>query len=278
MTRATRTYLLAALALCGTIAGGVCQLLGASGTGDVVWQLTLVATLIPLTISVIRALLRGDVGVDVIALLAMSGALIGGELLAGAVVSVMLAGGNALEMIAAGRARRELTRLLRAAPRSARRRTPEGWSEVPVDEVEVSDTVLVRAGEVIPTDGSLLDERAIIDTSTMTGESLPIVSSALPPDFDYTTVPGISFEVRHILAAQRPETIGQASRISGCTSSVTSLAVPPSDRFAACCSGTVSPGSGTRVRSRSRLSVSGTIRVRASRGRCPAADRCWLRR
>lgn len=174
MTRSTRTYGLAALALAGTLAGGLCHLLDAPDAGNLVWRITLIATLIPLTISVIRDLAHGDAGVDVIALLAMGGALIGGELLAGVVVSVMLAGGNALEMVAAGRARRELTRLLRSAPRSARRRGPEGWVEVPVDEVEVGDTILVRTGEVIPTDGSLLSDQATLDTSTMTGESLPV--------------------------------------------------------------------------------------------------------
>ena len=51
----------------------------------------------PLTVSVARSLRAGDVGVDAIALLAMAGALALGELLAGAVVALMLSGGNALE-------------------------------------------------------------------------------------------------------------------------------------------------------------------------------------
>ncbi len=45
----------------------------------------------------------------------------------------------------------------------------------------------------------------------------------LPPDFDYAAVPGLSFEVRQILANQRPETIGQASRISGVTPAAISI-------------------------------------------------------
>ena len=70
--------------------------------------------LVPLTWSVLRSLLRRDVGVDVIALVAMAGALVLGEYLAGAVVALMLAGGNALEERASRRARRELTRARRA--------------------------------------------------------------------------------------------------------------------------------------------------------------------
>ncbi len=111
------TLAIAAAALTGTLAGGVCHLADAPTAGDWLWTATIVGLLVPLTWEVARALLHGDLGVDVIALLAMAGALIGGELLAGAVVGVMLAGGNALEARAAGRARRELTALLRRAPR-----------------------------------------------------------------------------------------------------------------------------------------------------------------
>ncbi len=97
------TVLTAAAALAGTLAGGACHLLDAPETGDLLWRVTLVASLIPLTWTVLRSLARGDLGVDVIALLAMAGALIGGELLAGSIVAVMLAGGNALEARADGR-------------------------------------------------------------------------------------------------------------------------------------------------------------------------------
>ena len=61
--------------------------------------------LVPLTLSVARTLARGRIGVDAIALFSMAGALALGEYLAGAVVALMLAGGNALEAIADRRAR-----------------------------------------------------------------------------------------------------------------------------------------------------------------------------
>ena len=73
----------------------------------------------PLALSVLRSLLRRDVGVDAIALVAMAGALALGEYLAGAVIALMLAGGNALEEAANRRARRELTALVERAPRVA---------------------------------------------------------------------------------------------------------------------------------------------------------------
>jgi cation transport ATPase len=91
--------------------------------------------LVPLTVSVLRSLLRRDVGVDAIALVSMAGALALGEYLAGAVVALMLAGGNALEESANGPARRELTALVQRAPRSALLRRGGELVEVPVEQV-----------------------------------------------------------------------------------------------------------------------------------------------
>jgi heavy metal translocating P-type ATPase len=166
--------LAAAAALLGTLTGGLCYLLGAPSAGDALWIATIAGTLVPITWSVARSLRHGDVGVDVIALLAMAAALAGGELLAGSVVAVMLLGGNALEAFAAGRAERELTALLRRAPHIAHRRSGGTWEEVPVDAVVPGDLVLVRSGEVVPVDGTLASERAAIDASAVTGESLPV--------------------------------------------------------------------------------------------------------
>ncbi|MFL5818334.1 MAG: heavy metal translocating P-type ATPase [Conexibacter sp.] len=166
--------LAAAAALLGTLAGGVCHLAGATAVGDALWIATIAGTLIPVSWSVARALVRGDVGVDVIALLAMAAALVGGELLAGSVVAVMLLGGNALEAYASGRAERELTALLRRAPRIAHRRTGSTWEEVAVEAVVPGDLVLVRSGEVVPVDGALASKRAAVDASAVTGESLPV--------------------------------------------------------------------------------------------------------
>src|SRR6185295_13094657 len=105
----------AAIALLGLLAGGVCHLAGAAGAGDVLWQVTIVVTVVPVTWDVVRGMAHGDFGVDIIALLAMAAALIGDELLAGSIVAVMRTGGAALEDYATGRARRDLTALMRCA-------------------------------------------------------------------------------------------------------------------------------------------------------------------
>lgn len=170
---AVRAYLQPAVAVLGILAGALLYPLAGTDAADVAWAATVALMLAPLTWSVARSLLRGDLGVDVIALLAMAGALALGEYLAGAVIALMLAGGNALESFASARARRELTALVQRAPRSARRRSGETWVEVPAERVQVGDVLLVRAGEIVPTDGELRSERAVLDESSLTGEPLP---------------------------------------------------------------------------------------------------------
>lgn len=169
-----RALALAVAALSGVVAGGLLHVFGIDRPAHLVWAATTALLLVPLTLSVVRSLLRRDVGVDAIALVSMTGALVLGEYLAGAVVALMLAGGNGLEERANGRARRELTALVERAPRVALMRRGGEFVEVPVEAVGRGDVVLVRAGEVVPVDGLVEGEEAVLDESALTGEPLPI--------------------------------------------------------------------------------------------------------
>lgn len=169
-----RTRLLPLLTLALIVAGGALHLGGLPTAGDAVWAATVAIMLVPLTVSIARTLAAGRVGVDAIALVAMAGALAVGEYLAGAVIALMLSGGNALEASASRRARRELTALLERMPTVAHRRADGGWQEVAVGELEVGDRVLVRAGELVPVDGAIAGAEAVVDESALTGESLPV--------------------------------------------------------------------------------------------------------
>jgi heavy metal translocating P-type ATPase len=164
-----------ALCLAGLATGGALRLAGDAQAADAAWAATAALLLLPLTWSVARTLLRRDLGVDAIALVSIAGALALHEYLAGAVIALMLAGGNALEERAGARARRELTSLVSRAPRTATIVRNEALEEVPVEEVARGDVVLVRAGEVLPVDGVLESDEAVIDESALTGESLPAV-------------------------------------------------------------------------------------------------------
>jgi heavy metal translocating P-type ATPase len=198
------------VALSGIVVGGLLALLVGAAAADAVWAATVAFMLVPLTWSVARSLRRGDVGVDVIALLAMAGALALGEYLAGAVIALMLAGGNALEAFASGRARRELTALIERAPRTAHRRTQDGWEEIPVEAVQVGEVLLVRAGAVVPTDGVIVSERAVLDESSLTGESLPATYAHGHAVRSGTANAGDPFELR---AAQRADDSAYAALV-----------------------------------------------------------------
>jgi heavy metal translocating P-type ATPase len=169
-----RPRLLALACLLLIALGGALSLLGATAAGNAVWAATVALMLVPLTWSIVRTLAQGRVGVDAIALVAMAGALAIGPYLAGAVIALMLSGGNALEASASRRARRELTALLERMPSIAHRRHGGGWEEVPVERLEVGDVVLVRAGELVPVDGDVQSAEAVVDESALTGESLPV--------------------------------------------------------------------------------------------------------
>src|SRR5450756_114209 len=117
---------------------------------------------------------RGRVGVDVIALLALAGAVAVREFLAAALISIMLASGRALEGWAARRAKRDLEALLSRAPRTVRRRHAGGLETVSLAEVRPGDLLQVAPGDVVPVDGLLAGCPAVLDESALTGEAIPV--------------------------------------------------------------------------------------------------------
>ncbi|WP_170179392.1 heavy metal translocating P-type ATPase [Solirubrobacter pauli] len=173
--------LVAAAVLAAIVAGAVLAWTGAGDTARLVWTGAVVVALVPLSVSVARELRSGRVGADVIALLAMAGALVLGEELAGAVIALMLAGGTALEQTAQRRARRDLTALVEHAPRVAHRRAGDVLVEVAVDALVPGDVVVVRPGEVVPVDGFVEQAPAVLDESALTGEALPVTRGAGEP-------------------------------------------------------------------------------------------------
>ena len=193
--------LLALLALLGVVGGLVLHVFGIDAPAHLAWAATTALLLVPLTISVTRTLLRGDLGVDAIALVSMAGALALGEYLAGAVIALMLAGGNALEEVANRRARRELSALVERAPRTALLRRDDRVDEVSVDDVVPGDVVLVRAGEVVPVDGLVVSEEAVVDESALTGEPLPVTVHRGGQVRSGTASAGGAFELRALRPA-----------------------------------------------------------------------------
>ena len=105
----------------GLVTGGVLHLSGRRDAANIAWAVTTVIGIVPMTREVVGGLIRRQPGVDLIALMAMAGALALGEYLAGAVIALMLASGDTLEAYADRRAHRELSALLERAPQAVTR-------------------------------------------------------------------------------------------------------------------------------------------------------------
>jgi heavy metal translocating P-type ATPase len=170
--RRSAVLLLTATAV-GLAAGGLSRLAGVAGVADGCWLVSAGLGLAYAAWSAADGLRRGRLGVDVIALLALAGAVAVRELLAAAVISVMLASGRALEAWAALRARHDLSALLDRAPRTARRYRGGAVDVMPLDAVAAGDMLLIAAGDVVPVDGTVTSAAAVLDESALTGEARP---------------------------------------------------------------------------------------------------------
>jgi heavy metal translocating P-type ATPase len=163
-----------AVSVVGIATGGAFRLAGSTHAADLAWAITTAVGLVPIVWEVVVGVARRQPGVDVIAVLAMGGALALGEYLAGAVIALMLATGRSLEEFADTRAHRELSALLERAPRTAHRYAGGELRSIPIDDVGPGDRLLVKRGEVVPVDGILESGNAVLDESALTGESRPV--------------------------------------------------------------------------------------------------------
>ena len=127
----------------------------------------------------VRGLLARQFGLDILAVTAIIATVVVGEYWASLVIVLMLTGGEALEVAAAGRAQRELRALLDRVPQQAHRIESSGEViDVSADQVRVGDRLLVRPAEIVPVDGELASAQASVDESSLTGESLPVDKAA----------------------------------------------------------------------------------------------------
>jgi len=167
-----RFALLAWVLLC-LVAGGCLHALGQPLLGGWILVAGAVPVAAHVALSLVRSLLGGRMGVDIVALAAILGAIALDQPATAAVIAVMVAGGEALEAWAEGRATRALTELMARAPRRAARISGEAIEEIDIGAIRPGDLLLVRPGETVPADGVLEDRTASLDESMLTGEPLP---------------------------------------------------------------------------------------------------------
>jgi len=168
-------YPVAALAAIGLTAGLVARVIFRDpGAADRVFFFTLLVGGVPLVARTLWGILRGRFAADVVAMLAIVGALVFREHFAGAVIVLMQSGGEALEAYAMQRATESLETLLSRAPRIAHRLQGERPEDVPVDAVRPGDYLVVKPGDLVPVDCEVVSGTSAVDQSALTGEPLPI--------------------------------------------------------------------------------------------------------
>jgi heavy metal translocating P-type ATPase len=157
------------------VVGVLAPLLGApSPWRDRVWFAGLVVTGLPVSWRTFRGLLRGEFAADVVAMLAIIGAVLLQQPLAGLVVVLMQTGGEALDAYAVARASSAVEALEADAPRTAHRVVDGRVTDIDAGVIDPGDELLVRPGELVPCDGVVIAGTSHVDTSRLTGEPVPI--------------------------------------------------------------------------------------------------------
>ena len=232
LVRSRTDSLLLLVTAAALAAGSLAWLADAPGVADLCWAAGTVAAVVPAVVWILRALHRGHAGVDVIAVLALAGTLAVQEYLAGSLIALMLATGRTLEAAAQRRASRDLSALLRHAPRSARRRTGSEVRTVPLAEISVDDLLVVGPGEVVPVNGRVGTDTALLDESVLTGESLPVEHGRGELVRSGAVNAGTAFELR-ATATEEDSAYAEIVRLARQAGAETAPVVRLADRYAA---------------------------------------------
>jgi len=125
---------------------------------------------VPLIFELLRKIFHLDFGSDLIAGISIITSIILSQYLAGALVVLMLSGGQALENYAIRTASKVLEALAKRAPTIAHRKKKEAIEDIPVEDIKIGDTLVVFPHEICPVDGAVIEGKGIMDESFLTGE------------------------------------------------------------------------------------------------------------
>ena len=170
---------LAAVAVLGIAAHLVARASGGAGApaARIPLLVVLAAGGIPLVLALLWRMLHGELGSDLLAGISIVAAWILGEHLAGSIVVLMLAGGEALEQYAVRRASSVLHALMARMPQSAHRRQGDVLVTIALDAVAPGDEIVVLPHETCPVDGVVVSGHGAMDESYLTGEPYVIAKA-----------------------------------------------------------------------------------------------------
>jgi len=176
-----------------TLAGGVISASQGAYAHEVSIALTLIAVALgyPIYVHGFRSILHGNVTAQLFATIAIFISVVAGLVLpsalsifgtaeavgyltAAAIVAFIILAGMTLEGYIIHRTRGALEMLIKMSPKTARIRRDGAEVEIPIDEVKLGEIVLVKPGDRIPVDGTVISGHSTVNQATITGESIPV--------------------------------------------------------------------------------------------------------
>ena len=146
------------------------------------YQIPLLATLalggLPLLYDLLRKLLKREFGSDLLGGISIVTSILLGEYLAGSIIVLMLAGGEALESYALRSASSVLAALAKRMPSIAHRKRAAEMLDVALAEIAVGDTLVIYPHEICPADGVVIEGHGVMDESYLTGEPFQITKTS----------------------------------------------------------------------------------------------------
>ena len=146
-------------------------------TSQIPLLITLAIGGVPLLYDLLRKLLKREFGSDLLGGISIITSVLLREYLAGSIIVLMLAGGEALESYALRSASSVLAALARRVPSVAHRKRESEIVEVPLQEVAVGDTLVIYPHDICPVDGVVIEGHGVMDESYLTGEPFQITKT-----------------------------------------------------------------------------------------------------
>jgi heavy metal translocating P-type ATPase len=172
MTRLAKTTVIAALSIVAILLHLALRFgfHTTPGTYRIPLLVTLALGGLPLLYDLLRKLLKREFGSDLLGGVSIITSILLGEYLAGSIIVLMLAGGEALESYALRSASSVLAALARRMPSIAHRKRAAEMVDVPLADIAVGDTLVIYPHEISPADGVVVDGHGVMDESYLTGE------------------------------------------------------------------------------------------------------------
>ncbi len=146
-------------------------------TSQIPLLITLAIGGVPLLCDLLRKLLKQEFGSDLLGGISIITSVLLGEYLAGSIIVLMLAGGEALESYALRSASSVLAALAKRMPSVAHRKRDAAIVDVGLQDVAVGDTLVIYPHDICPVDGVVIDGHGVMDESYLTGEPFQITKT-----------------------------------------------------------------------------------------------------